>query len=111
VGKKNFGDTILKTNLEAAKEIAYQLKLRNIGGIIVIDFIDMAKENHKEKVYHALGNSLKNDRVKTTINKITELGLVEMTRKRTGIVLQRVSGAMPDVRRSRHDKIASNHLF
>ncbi|MDA8272558.1 MAG: Rne/Rng family ribonuclease [Deltaproteobacteria bacterium] len=84
VGKKNFEDTILKTNLEAAKEIAYQLKLRNIGGIIVIDFIDMAKENHKEKVYHALENSLKNDRVKTTINKITELGLVEMTRKRTG---------------------------
>jgi ribonuclease G len=84
VGKKNFEDTILKTNLEAAKEIAYQLRLRNVGGIIVIDFIDMARENHKEKVYHALENSLKNDRVKTTINKITELGLVEMTRKRTG---------------------------
>lgn len=84
VGKKNFEDTILKTNLEAAKEIAYQLRLRNIGGIIVIDFIDMAKENHKEKVYRTLEEALKNDRVKTTINRITELGLVEMTRKRTG---------------------------
>ncbi len=84
VGKKNFEDTILKTNLEAAKEIAYQLRLRNIGGIIVIDFIDMTKGSHKEKVYRALEEALKNDRVKTTINKITELGLVEMTRKRTG---------------------------
>ncbi|MHB1662064.1 MAG: Rne/Rng family ribonuclease [bacterium] len=84
VGKRNFEDTILKTNLEAAKEIAFQLRLRNIGGIIVIDFIDMAKEDHKEKVYRTLEESLKNDRVKTTINRITELGLVEMTRKRTG---------------------------
>jgi ribonuclease G len=84
VGKRNFEDTILKTNLEAAKEIAFQLRLRNIGGIIVIDFIDMAKEDSKEKVYRTLEESLKNDRVKTTINRITELGLVEMTRKRTG---------------------------
>ena len=84
VGKRNFEDTILKTNLEAAKEIAYQLRLRNIGGIIVIDFIDMLKEDHKEKVYRTLEDALKNDRVKTTINRITELGLVEMTRKRTG---------------------------
>ncbi len=84
VGKRNFEDTILKTNLEAAKEIAFQLRLRNIGGIIVIDFIDMAKEGHKEKVYRTLEESLKNDRVKTTINRISELGLVEMTRKRTG---------------------------
>lgn len=84
VGKKNFEDTILKTNLEAAKEIAYQLRLRNIGGIIVIDFIDMIKADHKDKVYRTLEEGLKNDRVKTTINRITELGLVEMTRKRTG---------------------------
>lgn len=82
VGKRNFEDTILKTNLEAAKEIAYQLRLRNIGGIIIIDFIDMQKEENKEKVYHTLEEALKNDRVKTTINKISELGLVEMTRKR-----------------------------
>ena len=84
VGKRNFEDTILKTNLEASKEIAFQLRLKNIGGIIVIDFIDMNKEEHKEKVYRMLEESLKNDRVKTTINRITELGLVEMTRKRTG---------------------------
>lgn len=84
VGKRNFDDTILKTNLEAAKEIAFQLRLRNIGGIIVIDFIDMNKETDKEKVYRTLEEYLKKDRVKTTINKITELGLVEMTRKRTG---------------------------
>ncbi len=84
VGKRNFDDTILKTNLEAAKEIAFQLRLRNIGGIIVIDFIDMNKELDKEKVYRTLEECLKKDRVKTTINKITELGLVEMTRKRTG---------------------------
>lgn len=84
VGKKNFEDTILKTNLEAAKEIAYQLRLRNIGGIIVIDFIDMITEKNKEKVYRTLEDALKRDRVKTTINRITELGLVEMTRKRTG---------------------------
>jgi len=84
VGKKNFDETILRTNLEAAKEIAYQLRLRNIGGIIVIDFIDMNKEADKDKVYRTLEECLKKDRVKTTINKITELGLVEMTRKRTG---------------------------
>ncbi|MGC8554901.1 MAG: Rne/Rng family ribonuclease [Candidatus Acidulodesulfobacterium sp.] len=84
VGKRNFDDTILKTNLEAAKEIAFQLRLKNIGGIIVIDFIDMNKEADKEKVYRTLEECLKKDRVKTTINKITELGLVEMTRKRTG---------------------------
>jgi len=84
VGKKNFEDTILKTNLEAAKEVAYQLRLRNIGGIIVIDFIDMITEKNREKVYRILEDALKSDRVKTTINRITELGLVEMTRKRTG---------------------------
>lgn len=84
VGKRNFEDTILKTNLEAAKEIAYQLRLRNIGGIIVIDFIDMNRAEHKEKVYRTLEEALKLDRVKTTINRISELGLVEMTRKRTG---------------------------
>ncbi len=84
VGKRNFDDTILKTNLEAAKEIAFQLRLRNIGGIIVIDFIDMNKEEDKDKVYRMLEESLKRDRTKTAINKITELGIVEMTRKRTG---------------------------
>ena len=83
VGKRNLADTILKTNLEAAKEIAYQLRLRNIGGIIIIDFIDMEREGDREKVYQVLEEALKKDRQKTNIFKISELGLVEMTRKRT----------------------------
>jgi ribonuclease G len=83
VGKRNLEDTILKTNLEAAKEIAYQLRLRNIGGIIIIDFIDMERDGDREKVYLALEEALKKDRTKTNILKISELGLVEMTRKRT----------------------------
>ncbi len=82
VGKHNLEDTILKTNLEAVKEIAYQLRLRNIGGIIIIDFIDMEKEVNREKVYAALEETLKADKSKTNILKISELGLVEMTRKR-----------------------------
>lgn len=82
VGKHNLEDTILKTNLEAVKELAYQLRLRNIGGIIIIDFIDMEKEVNREKVYGALEEALKSDKSKTNILKISELGLVEMTRKR-----------------------------
>ncbi len=82
VGKHNLEDTILKTNLEALKEIAFQLRLRNIGGLIIIDFIDMEKEAHREKVHSALEEALKNDKSKTNILKISELGLVEMTRKR-----------------------------
>jgi ribonuclease G len=82
VGKHNLEDTILKTNLEAVKEIAYQLRLRNIGGIIIIDFIDMEKEVNRDKVFTALEEALKVDKSKTNILKISELGLVEMTRKR-----------------------------
>jgi ribonuclease G len=82
VGKINLEDTILKTNLEAVKEIAYQLRLRNIGGIIIIDFIDMEKEVNREKVFNALEEALKADKSKTNILKMSELGLVEMTRKR-----------------------------
>ena len=82
VGKHNLEDTILKTNLEAVKEIAYQLRLRNIGGIIIIDFIDMEKEVNREKVFAALEEALRSDKSKTNILKISELGLVEMTRKR-----------------------------
>jgi ribonuclease G len=92
VGKRNLADTILKTNLEAAKEIAYQLRLRNIGGIIIIDFIDMDREGDREKVYQALEDAIKKDRQKTTIFKISELGLVEMTRKRTRENISRVLG-------------------
>jgi ribonuclease G len=82
VGKHNLEDTILKTNLEAVKEIAFQLRLRNIGGLIIIDFIDMEKEAHRDKVHGALEEALKVDKNKTNILKISELGLVEMTRKR-----------------------------
>ncbi len=90
VGKRNLEDTILRTNLEAVKEIAYQLRLRNIGGIIIIDFIDMEKESSREKVFQALREALKKDKSKTNILKISELGLVEMTRKRTRESLGRI---------------------
>ena len=83
VGKKNFEDTILKINLEAAREIAYQLRLRNCGGIIIIDFIDMERSYHREKVYRTFEETLRKDRAKNSILKISELGLIEMTRKRT----------------------------
>ena len=92
VGKRNLADTILKTNLEAAKEIAYQLRLRNIGGIIIIDFIDMEREGDREKVYQAMEEAIKKDRQKANIFKISELGLVEMTRKRTRENISRVLG-------------------
>ena len=82
VGNNDPEDTILKTNLEAVKESVYQLRLRNIGGIIIVDFIDMAKEESKERVSNALIQALKTDRSRTRILKISELGLVEMTRKR-----------------------------
>jgi ribonuclease G len=82
VGKRNLDETILKTNLEAVKEIAYQLRLRNLGGIIIIDFIDMEKEAHREKIFNQLNEALKKDKSKTNILKISELGLIEMTRKR-----------------------------
>ena len=90
VGKRNLADTIFKTNLEAVKEIAYQLRVRNIGGIIIIDFIDMEREGDKEKVYQALDEAIKKDRQKANIFKISELGLVEMTRKRTRENISRV---------------------
>ncbi len=81
-GKKNLEETILKTNLEAAKEIAYQLRLRNMGGIIIIDFIDMVRPENRDKVYAAMQEGLKKDRSITRISEISELGLLEMTRKR-----------------------------
>jgi ribonuclease G len=90
VGKGNPEDTILKTNLEAVKEIAYQLRLRNIGGIIIIDFIDMEREGTRERVFQTLYEALKKDRAKTNILRISELGLVEMTRKRTRENLSRI---------------------
>lgn len=89
VGKKTLEETILKTNLEAVKEIVYQLRLRNCGGIIIIDFIDMEKEEHRSQVYSALLEALKRDRSKTNVLPISGLGLVEMTRKRTRDTLVR----------------------
>jgi len=83
VGKHNFDETILKTNLEAVKEIAYQIRLRNMGGIIIIDFIDMRRESHKEKVMSRMHEAMKRDKSQTNILPLTELGLVQMTRKRT----------------------------
>jgi len=83
VGRRNVEDTILKTNLEAVKEIVYQLRLRNIGGIIILDFIDMERTANRQKVFAALKEALRADRARTTITKISELGLVEMTRERT----------------------------
>ncbi len=82
VGKKNLEETITKINIEAAKEIVYQLRLRNIGGIIIIDFIDMDKPGNRDKVFKALQDALGRDKAKTNVLKISELGLVEMTRKR-----------------------------
>ncbi|MDR1166143.1 MAG: Rne/Rng family ribonuclease [Deltaproteobacteria bacterium] len=82
VGVRNLEETTLTTNLEATREIAYQLRLRNIGGLIVIDFIDMEKESNRERVYAALKELLRRDKGKTKVLPMSELGLMEMTRKR-----------------------------
>jgi len=83
VGGRSFDDTIFKTNLEAAQVIARQLRLRNLGGIIIIDFIDMDSEEHRNAVLNEFRKALARDRTRMTINGFTQLGLVEMTRKRT----------------------------
>ncbi len=83
VGARNFDDTIFKTNLEAAQAIARQLRLRNLGGIIIVDFIDMVREDHREAVLAEIRKQLARDRVKTMCGGFSQLGLVEMTRKRT----------------------------
>jgi ribonuclease G len=83
VGARNFDDTIFKTNLEAAGALARQLRLRNLGGIIIADFIDMTRTDHQEAVLAELRKQLARDRTRTTVSGFTQLGLVEMTRKRT----------------------------
>ncbi|MFN4023078.1 MAG: ribonuclease G [Hydrogenophilus thermoluteolus] len=83
VGAKSFDETILKTNLEAAQTIARQLRLRNLGGIILVDFIDMTLPEHRERVLEAFQKALARDPTKTTVSGFTQLGLVELTRKRT----------------------------
>lgn len=82
VGQKNLEDTITKINVEAAKEIVFQLRLRNIGGIIICDFIDMEKQQNRDRVFKALVEVLGRDKAYTNVLRISELGLVEMTRKR-----------------------------
>ena len=82
VGRHNLEETITKTNLEAVREIAYQIRLRDIGGIIIIDFIDMHKKQNQEKVFNALIEALKKDRSKTHVLPMSEMGLIQMTRKR-----------------------------
>ena len=83
VGARNFDETIYKTNLEAAQAIARQLRLRNLGGIVIVDFIDMSKENHRDAVLAEFKKQLERDRIKTAVNGFSALGLLEMTRKRT----------------------------
>lgn len=80
----SLNDTVLRTNIDAAVEIAHQLRLRNLGGIVIIDFIDMKEEEDRMKVVEVLGNELKQDRIKTNILGFTQLGLLEMTRKKNG---------------------------
>ncbi|MGZ9031998.1 MAG: ribonuclease E/G, partial [Burkholderiaceae bacterium] len=83
VGTRNFDDTIFKTNLEAAQAIARQLRLRNLGGIIIVDFIDMMNADHRDAVLSEFKKALSRDRTRMTVSGFTQLGLVEMTRKRT----------------------------
>ena len=90
VGHRNFEETVFKTNLEAAQTIARQLRLRNLGGIIIIDFIDMGNETHKRQVLRALEKALARDHTRTHISNVSPLGLVEMTRKRTRESLEHV---------------------
>ncbi len=83
VGKRDLEETVLRTNLEAVKEVVHQLRFRNIGGLIIIDLIDMESAENRDKVNRALKEAIRGDKAKTNILKISELGLVEMTRKRT----------------------------
>jgi ribonuclease G len=89
-GSKDLEETALKTNLEAVAEIAYQLRLRNIGGLVILDLIDMDQSSNREAVWRSLEQALAKDKAKTTINRISELGLIEMTRKRTRESLTRM---------------------
>ncbi|HEX9743562.1 MAG TPA: Rne/Rng family ribonuclease [Nitrospiraceae bacterium] len=82
VGKRDQEETILKNNLEAVKEVAYQIKLRGIGGIIIVDFIDMERERNREKVYQALVDAMAGDKARTRISHISDLGLIEISRER-----------------------------
>jgi ribonuclease G len=90
VGHRNLEETIFKTNLEASQAIARQLRLRNLGGMIIIDFIDMADEEHKRQVLRSLEKAMEKDHAKCYVSHLSPLGLVEMTRKRTRESLEHV---------------------
>jgi ribonuclease G len=90
VGKRDFEETVLKINLEAATEVVRQIRLRDLGGIIIIDFIDMERSEHRDQVFRALKRALADDKARTNVLEISELGLVEMTRKRVRQSLQSI---------------------
>jgi ribonuclease E len=97
VGSSSLEETVFRNNLEAAEEIARQLRLRNVGGIIVIDFIDMEVKANRDAVVRSFRDALSRDKTRTQVFEISELGLVEMTRKRIGeSLLESVSGACPE---------------
>jgi ribonuclease G len=90
VGQHNLEDTVLRTNLEAVQEVVRQVRLRDLGGIIVIDFIDMAEAEHRAQVFAALAAELRKDRAKNKVLNISDFGLVELTRKRSHANLERL---------------------
>ena len=96
-GKDRLSDTVLQTNLEACQEIARQVRLRNISGIIIIDMIDMRSREHHQTVLAELNRVFANDRVKTVVHGFTSLGLVEMTRKRSRPPLREVYKKEPQL--------------
>ena len=103
VGKSSLEETVYRNNLEAAEEVARQLRLRDIGGIIVIDFIDMEIRGNREKVIATFRQALSRDKTRTQVFDISELGLVEMTRKRIGEgLLESLSAVVPRLRGPRH---------
>lgn len=114
VGSTNLSDTVLKTNLEAAQEIAKQLRLRNIGGIIIIDFIDMSVADHRKQVLACLEEALKADKTKTSILGLTQLGLVEMTRQKVrqalGEVLQKPCPYCEGTGKVMHEEVLGNRI-
>ncbi len=112
VGGRSFDDTIFKTNLEAAQVIARQLRLRNLGGIIIIDFIDMENADHRAAVLQEFNKALDRDRTRLTVNGFTQLGLVEMTRKRTRESLAHVlCESLHDLRRPRRNQDRADRLL
>ena len=105
VGTSNLEETVFHNNLEAAEEIAKQLRLRDIGGIIVIDFIDMEIRDNRDKVVEAFRDALARDKTRTQVFDISELGLVEMTRKRIGEgLLRRLRRSVPELRGPRRPR-------